>query len=92
MLAGFFFLPKPQKWSLLVTAMQKVTSEHLKIFYSSSPWRIVMLYFSVGSHNFIPINRDLPASHPRLDRGSKQYNSEEGYGEERIYILHDKSE
>ena len=24
--------------------------------------------------------------HPRLDRGSKQYNSEEGYGEERIYI------
>ena len=30
--------------------------------------------------------------HPRLDRGSKQYNSEEGYGEERIYILHDKSE
>ena len=51
-----------------------------------------MLYFSVGLHKFIPINRDLPASHPRLDRGSKQYNSEEGYGEERIYILHDKSE
>ena len=51
-----------------------------------------MLCFSVGLHNFIPINLDLPASHPRLDRGSKQYNSEEGYGEERIYILHDKSE
>ena len=59
-------------------------------------------------HIFVQINRDLPASHPRLccqfipgltehshprlDRGSKQYNSEEGYGEERIYILHDKSE
>ena len=41
---------------------------------------------------FTQTNRDLPASHPRLDRGSKQYNSEEGYGEERIYILHDKSE
>ena len=32
MLAGFFFLPKPQKWSLLVTTMQKVTSKHLKIY------------------------------------------------------------
>jgi hypothetical protein len=32
MLAGFFFLPKPQKWSLLVTAMQKVTEKHLKIY------------------------------------------------------------
>ena len=29
---GFSFLPKPQKWSLLVTAMQKITSEHLKIY------------------------------------------------------------
>ena len=48
--------------------------------------------FSLLFCNFTPINRDLPASHPRLDRGSKQYNSEEGYEEERIYILHDKSE
>ena len=29
--------------------------------------------------NFRQINRDLPASHPRLDWGSKQYNSEEGF-------------
>ena len=59
-----------------------------------------MLYLSVGLHNFILIigiyrlvNPGLTEHrHPRLDRGSKQYNSEEGYGEERIYILHDKSE
>jgi hypothetical protein len=25
MLAGFFFLPRPQKWSLLVTIMKKGT-------------------------------------------------------------------
>lgn len=36
----------------------KVTSKHLKISYSSS-WRIVMLYFSVGLHNFTPIGLDL---------------------------------
>ena len=55
---GFSFT-KTSKWSLLVTAMQKVTSKHLKISCSSSPWRIVMLYFSVGLHNFIPKNRNL---------------------------------
>ena len=33
--------------------MQKVTSKHLKIYHSSS-CRIVMLYLSVGLHNFTP--------------------------------------
>ena len=55
-----------------------------------------MLYLSVGLHNFYVDKSGFTGltehRHPRLDRGSKQYNSEEGYGEERIYILHDKSE
>ena len=57
-LTGLYFF-KNSKMVTFGHHCAKVTSKHLKISCSSSPWRIVMLYFSVGLHNFIPINRYL---------------------------------